>query len=112
MTPTWQALAREATSAAEHMAFGATVLGRANYAQSAYCAQAFFSLSIGFERAAKLALVVDHALQHSGEFPPTRVVRSNRHDAGAVVAGAAAPANARGYRTAAPVRPLLCAGHC
>ena len=73
--PKWRALAREAASAAEHMAFGATVLGRANYAQYAYYTQAFFSLSIGFERSAKLALVVDYSLDHAGAYPPAKTLK-------------------------------------
>src|SRR5437763_8720749 len=73
--PRWRALAREAASAAEHMAFGATVLGRANYAQYAYYTQAFFSLSIGFERSAKLALVVDYALDHGGAYPSSKTLK-------------------------------------
>ncbi len=62
MNKTWRALAREAGTAAEHLAIGISSLGRANYAQDAYYGQAFFALSIGLERASKLAFVVDHAL--------------------------------------------------
>jgi len=65
MNETWQALAREAGLAAEHLAIGISALGKANYAQHAYYGQAFFALTIGLERAAKLALVVDHALEHN-----------------------------------------------
>ncbi len=79
MNEMWQALAREAGLAAEHIAIGATALGKANYAQQAYYAQAFFALSIGFERAAKLALVVDHALNHSGSFPQPNTLRDYGH---------------------------------
>lgn len=80
MDSTWQALAREAGVAAEQIAIGATALGRANYAQQAYFGQAFFGLSIGFERSAKLALVVDHALQNAGNFPDNRLLRDYGHD--------------------------------
>ena len=76
---TWIALAREASLAAEHMAIGVTALGRANYAQEAYYAQAFFALSVGFERAAKLALVVDHRVR-IGAFPLNNEVRQYGHD--------------------------------
>jgi hypothetical protein len=75
----WLALAREAGIAAEHLGIGVTALGRANYAQHAYYGQAFFALSIGFERSAKLALVVDHALDHSGRFPPNSEIRKFGH---------------------------------
>src|SRR4051812_11296822 len=76
----WIALAREAGIAAEHLAIGVTALGKANYAQHAYYGQAFFALSTGFERAAKLALVVDYALEHAGEFPTNERVREFGHD--------------------------------
>jgi hypothetical protein len=85
MTKPWHALAREAALAAEHMASGVTALGRANYAQEAYYAQAFFALSIGFERSAKLALLVDHALRNKGEFPPNKDVRVYEHDLAALL---------------------------
>jgi hypothetical protein len=80
MNESWQALAREAGLAAEHLAIGATTLGKANYARKAYYSQAFFALAIGLERATKLALVVDHALEHGGDFPRHKVLRSYGHD--------------------------------
>lgn len=80
MNETWQALAREAGLAAEHLAIGVSALGNANYAQHAYYGQAFFALSIGFERAAKLALVVDHAIEHNGTFPSHGVLRAYGHN--------------------------------
>jgi hypothetical protein len=48
----WHALSREAGLAAEHIAIGATALGRANYAQVAYYAQAFFALPSALREAA------------------------------------------------------------
>jgi len=85
MTKQWHAMAREAGLAAEHMASGVTALGKANYAQEAYYAQAFFALTIGFERSAKLALLVDHALQNNGEFPANKDLRDYGHDLGALL---------------------------
>jgi hypothetical protein len=85
MNEKWQALAREAGLAAEHLAIGASALGKANYAQHAYYGQAFFALTIGMERAAKLALVVDYALEHNGEFPNTDAVTKHRHDVAALL---------------------------
>ena len=59
-------------------------MGWANYAQKAYYAQAFFALSIGFERSTKVALVVDHALRLGGKFPSDhelkRVLKQFGHD--------------------------------
>jgi len=80
MNPTWQALAREAGTAAEHLAIGVTVLGKSNYAQNANYIQAFFVLSIGLERTAKLALVVDYALKNDGHFPLNAEVRKYGHN--------------------------------
>jgi hypothetical protein len=40
----WQAVQREAQLAAEHAAYGVTVLGRANHAQTGLYTQAFFGL--------------------------------------------------------------------
>ncbi|HWC47867.1 MAG TPA: hypothetical protein VG448_03190 [Solirubrobacterales bacterium] len=75
----FHALANEAGLAAEHLAVGATALGRANYAERAFYAQAFFALSVGLERSCKLILVVDHALRE-GDFPSNEQVRRYRHD--------------------------------
>ena len=80
MDPNWLAFAREAASAAEHLAFGTTILGRANYAQIAYYTQAFFALSTGFERCTKLAILLDHALDHDGDFPSTQQLRGHGHN--------------------------------
>lgn len=80
MNATWQALAREAGLAAEHMGMGVTALGKANYAHHAHYPQAFFALSIGMERAAKLALVVDYAIQNKGAFPSNKQLRQFGHN--------------------------------
>ncbi|MGD0273084.1 MAG: hypothetical protein ABSB96_05085 [Gaiellaceae bacterium] len=80
MNLTWQALAREAGLAAEHIAIGVTALGRANYAKHAYYQQAFFALSIGFERSSKIALSVDHALDNGGAFQDGQTLRAYGHD--------------------------------
>ena len=80
MNPTWRALAREAAIAAEHIAIGATALSKADFFRHAYYSQAFFALSIGFERASKLVLAVDHAVEHNGIFPATNTLRCLGHD--------------------------------
>lgn len=74
------ALAREAAIAAEHLGQGATILGKANYAHHAHYGQAFFSLSTGIERGAKLALAVDHALDNGGQFPTPKALRAYGHN--------------------------------
>lgn len=76
----WHALGREAELAAEQLAAGATLLRRANHAQQGLYTQAFFGLSIGFERVAKLAIVADYAIENKGRFPENRILRSIGHD--------------------------------
>jgi hypothetical protein len=76
---TWQALAREAASASEHIGIGTTALGRANHAENAYYSQAFFALSVGFERSTKLALSI--ARHFAGEgFAGRKTLRGYGHD--------------------------------
>lgn len=81
---TWRAMAREAASAAEHIGIGATALGRANHAENAYYSQAFFALSVGFERSAKLALSVASALAGNG-FADRKTLRGFGHDLGVLL---------------------------
>jgi len=80
MNEKWQAAAREAAVASEQMAIGATALRKASYTRPAYYGQVFFALSAGFERAAKLALMVDYALDHGGNYPDQKTVRAYAHD--------------------------------
>jgi hypothetical protein len=80
MDPIWQAFTREAELAAEHLCIGTTALGRADFSQPAYYYQAFFALSVGFERGAKLALVLDRAIDHDGALPPTGTLKGYGHD--------------------------------
>jgi hypothetical protein len=74
------ALAREAALAAEHIAIGATALGKARFDREAYYAQAFFALSTGLERAGKIGLLLDLTLERKGEFPVTSELEEYRHD--------------------------------
>src|SRR4051795_12990066 len=74
-------LNREAGIAAELIASGVTLLGRANYATGGVYGQAFFNLSIGFERAGKLIYIADHAIDHGGVFPTNiELKRAMGHD--------------------------------
>src|SRR4051794_4176429 len=74
----WQALAREASSIAEHLGMGATALGKASFERPANYAQAFFALSVGFERGCKLGLSLDEAIK-SGRFLAARDLRGYGH---------------------------------
>lgn len=104
MNETWLAIHREASLAAEHLASGATLLGKANYAQQAYYYQAFFALSVGLERSAKLALAVDHRLRE-GEFPTESELRKYGHKLDQLLLGMDALALDRGVSGDWAVRP-------
>jgi hypothetical protein len=75
----WRAIQREAQLAAEQLALGATLLGRANHAYPGLYSQAFFALSIGFERTGKLIFVSNYAIVHGGIFPSDRDLRDIGH---------------------------------
>lgn len=76
----WRALQREAQLAAEQVATGVTVLGRANHAQTGLYSQAFFAISVGLERIGKLIFVANHAVQNGGRFPTDSDLRRIGHD--------------------------------
>lgn len=78
--PLWQPLVREAALIAEHLAIGATAIGRANFERTADYAQAFFALSVGFERGCKLALSLHAAVGSGGQFLSSRELRTYGHN--------------------------------
>jgi len=80
MNGIFQAIAREAALAAEHLAIGISALGKCNYAQQSYYYQSFFALSLGFERCAKISLLIDYALEHNGSFPSNKIFRQYGHN--------------------------------
>ena len=80
----WHALGREAELAAEHLALGALRLGAPNHAHKGLYNQAFFALSIGFERLGKLILVADHAIETGGSWLTDDELRSAGHDISAL----------------------------
>jgi hypothetical protein len=84
-SPQWRAIQREVQLAAEQLAIGTTTLGQANHAQPGLYSQAFFSLSIGFERLAKLIIVADYATTHGGSYPTDRELRKFGHDIAALL---------------------------
>jgi hypothetical protein len=83
-SPQWHALGREAELAAEQLATGVTTLGRANHAYKGIYAQAFFSLSTGLERLAKLVLVADHAITTKGQWLTDSALRKRSHNIAAL----------------------------
>lgn len=79
MDELWQALSREAALASEHLAIGVTALGKADFSQHAYYGQAFFALTTGIERTAKLSIIIDKFLD-SGNFPSNNEIRHYGHN--------------------------------
>ena len=81
LSPQHLALNREAGIAAELIASGVTLLGRASYTRTGLYGQAFFNLSIGFERTTKLIYIADYAIDNAGEFPSNDILKhSIGHD--------------------------------
>jgi hypothetical protein len=81
----WHALGREAGLAAGQIATGVTALGKASYTDKGRYAQAFFGLSIGLERMAKLILIADHCIENQGRFLTDRELRAFGHDVQALL---------------------------
>jgi hypothetical protein len=78
--PEWHSIGREAALVRHLIGSGATSLGRANYAdQIGEYYTAFFGLSVGLERLAKLILVTDHAIANNGQMPAEQVLRKYGH---------------------------------
>ena len=78
--PEWHSIRREAALVRHLVGSGVTAFGRANYAdKTGEYYTAFFGLSVGLERLAKLILVADHAVSHNGQMPEQRVVRKFGH---------------------------------
>jgi hypothetical protein len=78
--PEWHAIRRECALARHLLGSGATALSRANYAdRKGEYYTAFFGLSVGLERLAKLILVADHAIANAGRMPEQQVVRRFGH---------------------------------
>jgi hypothetical protein len=78
--PEWKALHREASLVSQIIGSGATSLGRASYGSGfGEYYTAFFGLSIGIERLAKLILVADYAIENGGALPGPVVVRKYGH---------------------------------
>lgn len=80
LSPEWRAVNREASLVRQLIGSGVTALGRASYGSGlGEYYTAFFGLSVGIERLAKLILVADHAMSHAGALPDQTVVRQFGH---------------------------------
>lgn len=75
LTPTLNALLREAQFTKEMLGTGATQIRMANYATKGIYFQAFTSLSTGLERIGKLCLMLDHFIETGGTFPTLREMK-------------------------------------
>jgi hypothetical protein len=84
-SPEFRALNREASLAAHLVSAGVTTLNKANSGRTGLYAQAFFELSIGLERVAKLAILLDHMIDHDGTFPTDQELRTRGHDVDGLV---------------------------
>ena len=79
--PEWHALGREAKLVRQLIGAGATALGRASYADGfGEYYTAFFSLSIGIERLAKMILIADYVLDHNGALPDQGSAKKYGHN--------------------------------
>lgn len=76
----WKALHRESTLVRNLLGSGITALGKANHAEkSGEYYTAFFNLSIGIERLAKLILATDYSISNNGKLPPQNEVKKYGH---------------------------------
>ncbi len=76
----WKAIGRESALACNLIGSGVTNLGNASYANLGNYYTAFFCLSIGIERLAKLALVADYAIENSATMPSQEFLRNYGHN--------------------------------
>ena len=74
------ALLREAALIRQLLGSGVTALGRADYVEIGEYYTAFFGLSTGLERLAKLIVVADHAISNGGQFPKPALVSDYGHN--------------------------------
>jgi len=79
--PGWHALHLEASLIQQLVGSGVTALGKANYAsRKGEYYNAFFGLSVGIERLAKVVLVTDYAIDNGGRLPDQKVIRAYGHE--------------------------------
>ena len=79
-SPERHALLREAALIRHLLGSGVTALGRANYAEIGEYYIAFFGLSTGLERLAKLIVVADYAISNSRQLPKQKIVSNYGHN--------------------------------
>jgi hypothetical protein len=75
----WTALQREAAFVSEQMCLSVNLVSDSNYARQGCYLQLFFSLSLAFERAAKLIIIVNEMLE-KGQKPDENTYKKYGHD--------------------------------
>jgi hypothetical protein len=75
LTKVFEALCKEAKFTREMLGSGATQIRNANYASKGIYFQAFTSLSTGLERIGKLCIMLDHYIDHKGDFPDSKYMQ-------------------------------------
>jgi hypothetical protein len=101
--PRFIALNREAELAKRVTCSGLSALRKASPARSGIYYDAFFGISIGLERLAKLIWLVDECVQRGGTFPSNRDLKSLGHNIVALLAKACAVrSNRPSTRSAVP----------
>jgi hypothetical protein len=75
----WHAIGREGHLSAEELATGVTILGRPTMLQKGLYTQAFFALSIGMERLAKLIVLADFAIGNAVRYPTNQQLKDLGH---------------------------------
>jgi hypothetical protein len=103
--PVWRALAAEAGIASDQIGEGATLLSKVSPSYAWTFSRAFFPLSIGLERACKLALHVDAKLA-SGEFLDEKQMRELGHKLDRLMEAVDAMNHRRGFGHARPIDPI------
>ena len=79
--PYWTPLHRETKLVQQLIGNAVTALGKASYADGlGNYYTAFFGLSIGIERLAKLIIVCDYALENNDEFPDQKQLKKYGHN--------------------------------
>lgn len=80
-TPEWHAISRELKLVRHLLGAGATSLGQASYGDKlGEYYVAFFGMTVGLERLAKLVLVADYAISNGGTMPDEQLVRKYGHN--------------------------------
>lgn len=100
-SPMFHLLSREGYITQSCIATGLTEARNANLGDRGRYYTAFFQLSIGLERMAKLALILDHMVSHQLAPPGGTAIRKYSHDLDTLYRAASAAAQNRGWNPSA-----------